>query len=107
MWIAKGTLLALWLFGFGTMVWLYISIFRHLPPTVVDIRVITLPTTQNPFWWAGLVVCLILGLAIARSWRGPLGLWIALLVTGLVPAGSLALFLVLVYKLKQVSQGSS
>jgi hypothetical protein len=105
MWIAKGTLLALWLFGFGTMVWLYISIFRHLPPsTVVDIRVITLPTTQNPLWWAALVVCLILGLAIARSWRGPLGLWIGLLVTGLIPAGSLALFLVLVYKLKQVSQ---
>jgi hypothetical protein len=24
---------------------------------------------------------------IARSWRGPLGRWIALLVTGLVPAG--------------------
>jgi hypothetical protein len=107
MWIAKGTLLALWLFGFGTMAMLYFRVFRYLPPsTVVDIRIITAPTTQNPFWWAGLAVCLILGLAIARSWRGPLGLWIALLVTGLIPAGSLALFLVLAYKLKQVSQGS-
>ena len=106
MWIAKGTLLALWLFGFGTLGYVYFAIFRHLPPsTAVDIRVITAPTTQNPFWWAGLVVCLILGLAIARSWPGPTGLWIALLVTGLVPAGCLALFLALVYKLKQVSQG--
>jgi hypothetical protein len=32
MWIAKGTLLALWLFGFGTMALLYFSIYRHLPP---------------------------------------------------------------------------
>ena len=107
MWIAKGTLLALWLFGFGTMALLYFSIYRHVPPnSAVDIRVITAPTTQNPFWWAALVVCLILGLAIARSWSGPLALWIALLVTGLVPVGCLALFLVLVYKLKQVSQGN-
>jgi len=29
MWIAKGTLLALWLFGFGTMVWLYFALYRQ------------------------------------------------------------------------------
>jgi len=106
MWIAKGTLLALWLFGFGTMAWLYFSIYRHLPPnSAVDYRSITRLTTQNPFWWMALVVCLAFGYAIARSWSGPLVLWIALLVTGLIPAGSLALFLALLYKLKQVSQG--
>ena len=32
MWIAKGTLLALWLFGFGTMVWLYFALYRNLRP---------------------------------------------------------------------------
>jgi hypothetical protein len=32
----------------------------------------------------GLRSCLILGLAIAHSWRGPLGLWIASLVTELM-----------------------
>jgi len=106
MWIAKGTLLALWLFGFGTMALLYFSIYRHLPPnSAVDIRTIAALTMQNPFWWAALAVCLTLGYAIARLWSGPLTLWIALLVTGLVPAGSLALFLILVYKLKQASQG--
>jgi|SRR5580700_9118717 hypothetical protein len=106
MWMAKGTLLALWLFGFGTMALLYFSIYRHMPPnSAVDIRVITARTTQNLLWWTGLVVCFVLGYATTRSWSGPIVLWIALLVTGLIPAGLLALFLVLVYKLKQVSQG--
>jgi hypothetical protein len=106
MWIAKGTLLALWLFGFGTMALLSFSIYRHLPPnSAVGVSVFSAHTVRNPYWWTALVICIALGYAVARSWRGPLGLWIALLVTGLIPAGSLALFLVLVYKLKQVSQG--
>ena len=106
MWIAKGTLLALWLFGFGTMAWLYFAVYRNLPPkSAVEIRLITALTIQNPFWWTVLVVSLVLGYAIARSWSGPLGLWIALLVTGLIPAGILTLFLVLVYKMKQATQG--
>jgi len=32
MWILKGSLLALWLFGFGTMAYLYFAIYRHMPP---------------------------------------------------------------------------
>jgi len=103
MWILKGTLLALWLFGFGNLAWLYFTLYRNLPPnSSVDIRIITAFTIHNALWWAALVVSLVLGYAIARTWRGPLGLWIALLVTGLIPAGCLALFLVLVYKLKQI-----
>jgi hypothetical protein len=106
MWIAKGTLLALWLFGFSTMAWLYFALYRHLQPnSAVSLSVITGLTTHNPFWWAAFVVCLVLGYTIARSWSGPLGVWIALAVTGLIPAGCLALFLVLACKLKQVSQG--
>jgi hypothetical protein len=106
MWIAKGRLLAAWLFGFGTMAWLYFALYRHLPPnSAVSISIFPGLTTANPFWWAALLVCFVLGLAIARSWSGPLGLWITLLVTGLIPAGSLTLFLLLVYKLKHISQG--
>jgi hypothetical protein len=102
MWIAKGTLLALWLFGFGTMTWLYFAIYRRMPPnSAVSVHVITSYTTLNPLWWAGLVLCFVVGYAIARSWSGSLGVWIALLVTGLIPAGFLALFLVLIVKLKQ------
>ena len=103
MWIAKGSLLALWLFGFGTMAYFYIAIYSHMPPnSSVDIRAITALTTLNPLWWAALVLSFVIGIAIARSWPGPLGLWIALLVTGFIPAGCLALFLALVYKLKQI-----
>lgn len=106
MWILKGSLLSLWLFGFGTMAWLYIALYRHLQPnSAVSISVITSLTIHHPFWWTALVVCFVLGFAIARSWSAPLGVWIALLMTGLIPAGCLTLFLVLVYKMKQVSQG--
>ena len=106
MWIAKGTLLALWLFGFGTMAWLYFALYRHLRPnSAVGLSVITGLTTHNPFWWAALVVCLVLGYTIARSWSGSPGLWIALAVTGLIPAGCLVLFLLIAYKLKHLSQG--
>ncbi len=88
------------------MALLYFVVYRNLPPnSAVGISVITVYTTQNPLWWTALVVCLVLGFAIARSWSGPLGLWIALLVTGLIPAGLFSLFLVLVYKLKRASQG--
>jgi hypothetical protein len=105
MWILKGTLLALWLFGFGTMAWLYFTLYRHMPPnSAVGMRIITALTIQNSFWWAALVLSFVIGFGIARSWSGPLGLWIALLVTGLIPAGCLALFLVLVYKLKQIGE---
>lgn len=106
MWILKGTLLALWLFGFGTMAWLYFTLYRHMPPnSAVGMTVITALTIQNALWWTALVVSFVIGFAIARSWRGPLGLWIALAVTGLIPAGFLALFVVLVVKLKQAIHG--
>lgn len=106
MWIAKGTLLALWLFGFGTMALLYFSIYRHLPPnSAVDYRSITGLTTQSLLWWTALVVCFVLGYATARSWSGPIVLWIALLVTGLIPAGTLTVFILLLVKAKQFSQG--
>jgi hypothetical protein len=108
MWILKGTLLGLWLFGFGTLARFYFVFLRHLPPnSSVDIRGITGLTTHNPLWWTALVVCLVLGYAIARSWSGPPILWIALLVTGLIPAGFLALFIALLVKLRHATQGLS
>jgi hypothetical protein len=106
MWILKGAFLGTWLFGFGTIAYLYFAVYSHLRPnSAVAVSVITSYTTLNPLWWTGLVVCFVLGLAIVRAWSGPLGLWIALLVTGLIPAGLLTVFLVLVYKMKQASQG--
>jgi hypothetical protein len=104
MWIAKGTLLGLWLVGFATMARLYFAIYRHLPPnSAVSVDIITAFTTRSPIWWTALLVCFVVGYLVARSWRGPLAVWIALAVTGLIPGGVLALFLVLVYKLKHIS----
>jgi hypothetical protein len=69
MWIVKGSLLALWLFGLGTITYLYLTVYRHLPPHAsVDIRSIDLLTRLNPLWWIAVVVCLVLGFAIAHRW---------------------------------------
>lgn len=82
---------------------LYFAFFRNLPSNSgVDVRTITWYTIHNPLWWAGLAVCLAFGFAIVRSWPVPPILWVAVLVTGLVPAGFLALFIVLVVKLNSL-----
>jgi hypothetical protein len=105
MWILKGTLLGLWFLGFGTIGWLWFEIYRFLPSGqgAVGADLIVLLTMRSPLWWTGLVLCFALGFLIVRAWRVPLGLWITLVVTGLLPAGFLTLFVVLYLKLKQMS----
>jgi|SRR5579863_8553895 len=106
MWILKGTLLGLWLLGFGTLAFLYFAIYRNLQPnTAVALSVITANTIGNPLWWAAFVVCFVFSYAIAFSWVGPRILWVTLLVTGFVPAGLLAMFVTMVVMLKRASQG--
>lgn len=101
MWI-KGTFLGLWLFGFGTITYLWLALFRHMPRnSVVDVRLISGATSQNPWWWAALIACGALGCALVRSWPGKssLAVWILLAVTSVVPAGLIGLYFVLLYKL--------
>jgi hypothetical protein len=87
------------------MTFLYAALYRHLAPnTAVGVSVFASLTIHSPFWWIGLAVCFVIGFAIARAWLVPLGVWIALLVTGLVPAGCLSLFLVLLHTLKRASE---
>jgi hypothetical protein len=106
MWILKGMFLGLWLIGFGTMVSLYFDVYRHMPPqSAVGITVITACTTRNPLWCTGLVACFLLGSVITRLWPVPRMLWMGLIVTGLIPGGLLAIFLTLLVKLKQISEG--
>jgi hypothetical protein len=113
MWVLKGTLLGLWLLGFGTMAFFYFPVYRNMPPnsggvvTSVDIRVFPANTIQNPLWWWALVTCFALGCVIARTWPLPKILWVGLLVTGLVPAGLLVLLITMVVMLKHASQGRS
>jgi hypothetical protein len=96
MWIFKGTLLALWLVGFGTLLTLYLAAFRTLPPhTAVGVSVFAVYTIRSVVWWIALVACFAVSFALTRAWKGPLAFWIILAVTGLIPAGALALFVTL------------
>ncbi len=104
MWILKGTLLGLWLLGYGTMALLYFAIYRNRRPHSVVVVSVIPYTIYSPLWWTVLVACFSLGYTIVRWWSAPPILWVAVLVTGLVPAGWLALFLVIVMKLRHVSQ---
>jgi hypothetical protein len=102
MWIAKGALLGIWLFSFGTVAFLYLALYRHLQPqTAVAVDVITHMTTHNVLWWIALAACLAIGLLITRSWPGRPALWIALVVMELFPVGLLVMFFTLFSRNKE------
>ena len=109
MWIVKGTFLGLWLFGFGTLAFFYFAVFRHAPRnSMVPAATIIGLTTQNPWWWAALVACTILGFALVRSWLGKSSvvLWVALLVTSVIPVGLFSLFAIMISKLKEAARAA-
>jgi hypothetical protein len=65
MWILKGAFLGAWLFGFGTIFFLYFAVYRDLPPnTAVATNLITRFTSENPLLWASLACCIVLGCAL-------------------------------------------
>jgi len=98
-WILKGAFLGLWVFAFGTFVFLYLAVFRNLRSnTAVGLSVLVGYTTWNPLWWAALAVAIVAGCLVARSWPGTRWFWISLMVTFLFPAGLLGLVLALVAK---------
>jgi hypothetical protein len=100
MWILKGFLLALWLVGFGTLLTLYLAIYRTLPPnTAVSTSVFGLYTVYSGAWWLGVIACVAVSFAVSNVWTGPRSLWLFLAVTDVIPVGLLALFLTLVAKL--------
>jgi len=96
-WILKGTFLGLWLFSFGTLVFLYLAVFRNLRPNSgVGLSALVGCTTWNPLWWSALAIAIVAGCLIAHSWPGQRWLWISLTVTFLFPAGLLGAVLALV-----------
>lgn len=104
MWILKGLFLGVWIFAFGTIALLYFNIYRRLPPhSAVGVTVITAYTTQNPLWWAALVISVAAGCLFVYSWPGKGWFWGVLLVTFLFPAGLFGIFLFLLAKLRQVT----
>jgi hypothetical protein len=61
--------------------------------------------SQTNSTWAAFAACMVIGWAIAASWPGKLSpaFWIVLAVIDLVPAGMLGLFLLILFKLKEVA----
>ena len=102
MWILKGTFLGIWLFSFGTIAFLYFALFRRASGGMVGADLIAHLTTHSPQWWTAAVACLTLGLFITRSWSGRPILWVALVVTKLLPVGLLVMFLALVARDKEM-----
>src|SRR5258708_5847835 len=98
MWTVKAALLGIWLFSFGTIAYLYLTIFRSSGGAVA-VDLITHFTTHNPVWWIALVACLAVSLFITHSWSGRPILWITLAVTELLPVGLFALFLAMVSRM--------
>lgn len=106
MWLIKGLFLSLWLFGFGTIAFLYFAVFRPVTSNkATAVSVITSYTTQNFWWWTALAACIALGLALVRSYpsKGPVALWVALIVTSVVPAGFIGIFIFLAAKLREAA----
>jgi hypothetical protein len=108
MWILKGTFLGLTIFAVGVTTFL-VAFFRSLGPLLagpgqhysIDIRTIFHVTTQNIWFWAAAVACLVIGWAIVASWPGrfsPL-FWVMLAVADVVPATLLGVFVMLALSL--------
>jgi hypothetical protein len=100
----KLAFLGAWLFGFGTIAFLYLAIYRHLPPnTAVAADTSSLTLRQRilsggPRWWPA-------SYWVVPWWdrprQGSAVLWGALGLTFLVPAGSFVVFLVIAAKLRE------
>jgi hypothetical protein len=107
MWVIKGALLAFWLVGFGTLVMLYLQVYRGMPSNIaIDYRIFGRLTIYSVVWWVAVVACVAVGFGLSFRWRGPLGMWVVLALTDLVPAGALALLLALLAKVHEAVRNS-
>jgi len=108
MWVLKGTFIGTSIFAVGAAVFMILSLWSISggKQMAIDIRLISLTTIYNPWFWAAFTASIVIGLAIARSWPGRFSpaFWTVLVVIDLFPAGLLSLILVLVFKLKEVTK---
>jgi hypothetical protein len=69
MWIARGLLLGSGIFVMGTLIFLWFAVLSPVRSgTATGLSVITGMTVSNPFFWAALVACLVLGVSVMASW---------------------------------------
>jgi hypothetical protein len=72
MWLIKGISLGTGFFVLGTIMFLLLTVFRPFSASkATGISAITSITTANPFFWAALVACLVLGVCLVASWPVP------------------------------------
>ena len=101
--IAKTTFLGVWLASFGTLAYLYLAIYRKLPPnTTASTSVFAASMTYNVSWWLGITACFGIAFMILKAWSPRPILWVALIVTELFPVGLLVMFLMLVARNREV-----
>jgi len=101
--IVKSLFLGIWLASFGTLAYLYLALYRKLPPsTAVGVSVFKAYMTHNLLWWLGLAVCFALGFVIVKAWPGRPAFWIALGVTELFPVALVVMFLKLAARNREV-----
>jgi hypothetical protein len=103
--IVKSLFLSIWLLSFGTIGYLYFALIRKLPSgTAISSGVYARYTVFSPVWWIGLVLCLALGFGIVGRVHVKPIIWVALVVTELLPVGVLSLFLILLVKVKEAAR---
>ena len=69
MWIIKGVSLGAAFFVVGTIVFLFLTVFSPISTSkATGMSAITGMTTANPFFWAALIACLVLGVCLVASW---------------------------------------
>ena len=104
--IFKGTLLGLWLVGFGTLARFYYVLIRPFPrgtSVAISASMLWHLTIRSVVWWVAVAVCFSVGVALTRVWKGPTAFWVALGVTGLIPAGFWVLVGVIYYMSRTMS----
>src|SRR5258708_40042325 len=68
-WILKGAFLGLWFFAFGTLGFLYLAVYRNLPPnTAVGFSVLAPNATSTPFCRRALAAANGGGCSASPSW---------------------------------------
>ena len=111
MWILKGAFLGLWLFGYGSLAFLYFALFRGLPRDpgrAMAVSLVTSRTTENVGWWVAGLACIAIGFALVRSWHGKSSviLWVVLLVTSIIPVGWFGFIAFVIFKGKAIAAGA-
>lgn len=66
--LLKGSLLGLGIFFVGTIAYTLFALQREGSTNAIGLNVIRYMTIYDPYFWAALVACLVLGCAMVATW---------------------------------------